>query len=143
VFLKRAQLFVAQVYGRFQGDAACPIDAATLPAITVFADYRVPQTLVACGIIKLTPDLLSRVQNREEIAAGSPEELEIRAATVQASDKLVQALNDGPFKGRELNALHIDYLLWKLPRDAVKGLAPQGLFVMPMPEHHRTITTDY
>ncbi len=138
-FCKRAQLFVSQVYGRFQNKEDLPIKKESLDNITVFADYRLPQTLIEMGIIKPSGRLLSRLYKNSELESGSGKELELRAATIVASDLLVEALNKE--RDDKLTALHIDYLLWSCGRGSLKIM--DEVMISPMPNHHRTFTTDY
>ncbi len=138
-FYKRAQFFVSQVCGRFQNRDDLPIKKESLDNITVFADYRLPQTLIGMGIIRGSGRLLSRLAKNKEIESGSCKELELRAATVVAGDLLVDALN----KDREgkLTTLHISHMLWSCGRGSLD--LSKDIMVSPMPNHHRTFTTDY
>ena len=65
----------------------------------------------------------------EELAPGEPAEVEIRAATVVAVERLREALARG---GRELMAIEVDWILWDLA---------QGLY--PVRPYHRTRTIFY
>ena len=141
-FLKRAQLFVGMLYGRMQNSSENAIDPQSLKKLTVFADYRVPQALVATGVMTLSRGLLRRIKRGVELPSGSPEEQEIRAGTILAGDMLANQLSQK--KGTEINALHVDYLLWKLARDMKKGQVGQGILAMKkLPDHHKTITVEY
>lgn len=139
-FFKRAQLFIAMVYGRFQDRLYLPIDKESLDKLTVFADYKVPQSLFSMGIITADLELNNRIISRELIPAGSQMELEIRAATVVASDLLMKDLRRYR-KDPSINAVQVDHLLWA----ATKGLIdiPKSLLKIPHWPHHLTMTTDY
>ncbi len=137
-FFKRAQLFVAMVYGRFQHDEIRPFESG-LEDLTVFADYRVPETLIRMGVIVPAASLMTRIHRREQIYSGSRKELELRAASVLGADAVMGALN--AHKETALNSLHLDYLLWGARRKVDK--APEGLFVQNHITHHYTMTTDY
>merc|ERR1712224_291008 len=50
----------------------------------MFADYRVPQILRPFGALRYSEALAAKVDGKHMIASGSEEEVEIRAATVQA-----------------------------------------------------------
>ena len=136
-FFKRTQLFVGMVYGRFQYDEVRPFDCG-LEDLTVFADYRVPQTLIAMGIIEPTAPLLTRLHQNQFLGSGSRKELELRAATILGADALMYALGE---EIGDMNALHIDYLLWGAARK--KEEMPEGVFAKPWPNHHLTMSTDY
>jgi hypothetical protein len=135
-FFKRAQLFVGMVQGRFQDQK--PFSRG-LEDLTVFADYRVPQTLHSMGIIRYGAYLLSKVSSNELIPYGSKPELEIRAATIVGADMLTAHLNK--YHGGSLNALHTDFLLWSAMRRR-DSLPPGVMSSIDIP-HHCTMTTDY
>lgn len=138
-FFKRAQLFVGMVYGRFQDWTQLPINSG-LEDLTVFADYRVPQTMHAMGIIRPGLDLDNALRHEVLIESQTRLELEIRAATVAGADQLLHFLRH--YRGDpSLNALHVDYILWSAARK--KEDMPDGVFVRPWLPHHLTITTDY
>ena len=137
-FFKRAQLFVAMVYGRFQHDEIRPFEQG-LEDLTVFADYRVPETLIRMGVIVPAASLMTRIHRRERIHSGSRKELELRAASILGADAVMDALNTR--KETAINSLHLDYLLWSAGRKVDE--APEGLFVQHHITHHYTMTTDY
>ena len=132
-FFKRAQLFVGMVQGKFEH-----FDKG-LEDITVFADYRVPQTLHSMGVIRYGASLLSTIGSNELIPYGTRRELEIRAATIVGTDMLTAHLNE--YHGGELNVLHTDYLLWSAMRK--RDSLPEGIMNLVDMPHHRTMTTDY
>ena len=136
-FFKRAQLFVGMVYGKFQDMVDLPIDPESLFDLTVFADYRVPQTLINLGLIELGGMLTSEFDNGVFIESGSLKELEIRAATILAADILMEEINRG--RKEPINPLHVDYILWGAAR---KKEDYEDLFIKDM-RHHHTMTTDY
>ena len=88
-FWKRAQLFVADVHAAFAGEGWGRFD--DIGELTAFADYKLPQVLRELGLISYHPDLANQVDQRRHLAAGSEEEIEIRAMTVWA----VEALEGG------------------------------------------------
>jgi len=140
-FFKRSQLFVGMVYGKFQDRKDLPIEKESVKELTVFADYRIPQTLIQMGIIQIELPLLRAIYKEEFIPSGSRRELEIRAATILGSDALTEALNKDRQPNEALNALHADFLLWGTARH--KDDVPEGIFVGKDLSHHYTLTTDY
>ena len=54
----------------------------------MFADYKVPQILFHLGILKLNSGLEDKLNSKKIIPHGSDEEVEIRAATIVAVEKL-------------------------------------------------------
>jgi hypothetical protein len=140
-FLKRAQLFVGMLYGRIRGHDDCPIHHESISKLTVFADYRVPQALIGMGIVRVSPDLEAALTAKTEFTDGEAREQELRAASIYSGTSLAAAL--ATLRGQPINALHVDYLLWKAPRDHQKGKSIPGLFSRGVPEFHRCVTTKY
>jgi Potential Queuosine, Q, salvage protein family len=124
--LKRAQI-AAHDCGLALGEAA-PAGLRDRSGLTAFADYKVPQVLRAAGALVYAPRLAALVDSRTELPAGGEPEVEIRALTVVAVDRLVGLLAD---RGRRLDAPTVDGLLWW------RG---QGL---SRPPYHRTRTIWY
>jgi hypothetical protein len=138
-FFKRSQLFVGMVYGRFQTHPDLPIQEESLQDLTVFADYRVPQTLIAMGIIEPHARILTRLHSNRFLGSGSRKELELRAATILGADLITDKLRN--LVDEDINSLHTDFLLWAAARK-IESM-PKDLFSKPWPNHHLTITTDY
>ena len=136
-FYKRAQILVADLAGSLAGDSLGAFhDLATL---TAFADYKVPQVLRRFGILTYTPALADRIHRRELIASGSREEVEIRAATIQACERIRQALANRRAASQHeeaapvFTASDIDWLLWNAGQSLPAGSEP----------YHRTRTIFY
>lgn len=125
-FYKRAQILVADLWGTFGGKGFG--EFYDLAWLTAFADYKLPQILWERGAIRLASSLAGRILARDLIGRGSPEEVELRAATVAAVEELVELLRR---EGREILPFQVDWLLWNLSQ---KGLS------VP---HHLTLTWAY
>lgn len=125
---KRAQILVADLAGAFDG--AGPGAFTDLDQLTAFADYKVPQVLRRFGLLVYSPDLAATIARREWIPAGAREEIEIRAATVQAVELLREA---SQANGRRLSASEIDWLLWMAGQSLPRAAEP----------YHRTSTVYY
>ena len=146
VSLKRAQIFVADVWGRFRGRGLGDF-GESIGELTTFADYRVPVVLRELGILKYAPALEQTVESRGSVPAGSEEEIEIRAATVQAVERIRKALEArlrdeielcpefGSGRGDRppVTCVALDWWLWTRG----EKLRDQS------PPHHKTITTCY
>ncbi len=118
-FFKRAQILVADLWGAFGGKTWGAFER--LDALTAFADYKLPQILRAWGILRYAPALARKVDAQIELAAGSPEEIEIRAATLWAIEFLRDALAR---RGRKLWSIHVDWILWQASQTRVTGMQP-------------------
>lgn len=108
-FYKRAQIFCADLYGAFGGQSWG--EFSDIDTLTAFADYKVPHVLRHLGILRYSPELGERIDRREELPAGSPEEIEIRAHTIWAVELLKRELEK---LGRPLRSFEVDWLLWNL-----------------------------
>jgi len=126
-FLKRAQIFAADIYGIFSGRGFG--NFYDIEKLTCFADYKVPQILVDFGILKYSASLLERIKKKEEIKAFSRREIELRANTVWAVEKIKEKLKK---EGIKMTSFQIDWILWTMAKKRK----------MRIP-HHRTRTILY
>lgn len=127
-FHKRAQLN-ARMIGDFltqQGEQTLE----NLEALTAFADYKVPQVLRALGILRYSEKLSSRVDSYEILEAGSREEIEIRAGSIWAVERMKHVLQK---RFPDLTAGMLDGYLWELGQQKSKLFQP----------YHRTKTIYY
>jgi hypothetical protein len=118
-FLKRAQILVTDLWGAFHGQAWGQFD--DIGALTAFADYKLPQLLRAWGILSYAPSLARKVDGQIELAAGSAEEIEIRAATLWGVEFLREEL---AARGRTLESVQVDWILWNASQGKFKNMKP-------------------
>lgn len=132
--------FFGQGYGRFDD----------LDYITMFADYRVPQVLVHFGTMSYDNHLMKLLKEGEEfrtycchrylfridlffhqdkiLEVGSPEEVEIRGASIFVVEELKKAVFEeltSKYPGvstENLNSILLDHFLWDYRRDHAKEL---------------------
>jgi hypothetical protein len=102
---------------------------ADLAALTCFADYKLPQALRHLGVLVYADGLARRVDDWRELEAGEPAEVEIRAATVVAVERLRAGLES---RGRQLLSMEVDWILWAYSQE-----------LYPVRPHHRTRTVFY
>ena len=108
-FAKRAQITALDLSMAWTEHDYDPL--VGLDQLTAFADYRLPQALRHLGIVEVVEDLGRKIDGGNEIAAGSPEEVELRAATVVAVDEMQRALTgagSGFRRGRSTGICGID-----------------------------------
>lgn len=125
LFHKRAQLFVNNAHNILVNEGS---GLSRTEELTALADYKVPQLLRNRGILEYGESLAQRIDNYELISAGSNEEVEIRAFTLEACEQIAEDLR-GKFPG--LKVIDLDrwlYLESKKPSPSDKP-------------HHRAITT--
>lgn len=127
-FYKRAQIFVGDVWGAFEGRGPGAFD--DIGRLTCFADYRVPQLLHSLGVLRYAPELERAVRAREQLPSSSEAETQIRAATVHAVELMRAELAR---RGVAFHAVQLDWLLWEAGEASLGSLPP----------HHRTLTVFY
>jgi hypothetical protein len=119
----------------------------------MFADYRVPVVLRSMGILIYEPNLARKVDQHnfstaDIVQAGSAEEVDIRACTVQAVERMRAALEARIEHEPELNptvpgeaddkfvtSVALDWFLWK-EGERQRDDTSAG-------KHHRTLTVFY
>jgi len=106
-FYKRAQLTAADLSLAFEGRGLGCFD--DLQNLTIFADNLVPHVLRVDNILCYPDALISRIEAGKLIAAGSPEEIEIRACALHAVELIKHALNTS---GHNITSMGLDFLLW-------------------------------
>lgn len=124
---KRAQIFVADLWGAFKGQNYGEFH--DIKSITIFADYIVPAVLRELGILKYGSNLSCSIDSSSEIVPGSEEEVEIRACSVYAVEKMRELINKK--FGKQLLSIDIDLWLWSC------GVQNMAL------SHHRTLSIYY
>jgi len=127
-FYKRAQLTAADLAAAFRGEGLGQF--RDLDRLTLFADNLVPHVLRREGVLVYEDSLAARVDAEELVAAGSPEEVEIRAAAVDAVERCVAEISR---RGGLATAQALDYVLWN------RGQQPD----MKAHPRHRTRSTYY
>ncbi|MEZ5167115.1 MAG: queuosine salvage family protein [Acidimicrobiales bacterium] len=106
---KRAQIVVQDLHVAFGGSG--PGQFVDREQLTMFADNLVPHVLRVEGVLDFDADLLARIEAVDDIAIGSPAEVEIRACGLHAVELLAEALAAG---GRPTTAADLDNVLWNL-----------------------------
>ena len=139
-FYKRAQILISDIWGAYgrrtlAETPGCHDDAqlgafVDIEELTMFADYRVPQVLHSRQVLTYAPDLDNVVRNKGQIPSGSEMEIEIRAATIQAVERLREILHT---RGQDFQVIEIDWMLWQYGEKRKDELVP----------HHRTLSIYY
>lgn len=144
-FLKRAQIFVADLWAAFDGEGYGQFD--DIDKITMFAgtyrshqecrctrfilsDYRIPQMLHSLGIMWYCPPLENKIRRLEMIDSGDTWEMQIRGCSIWAVELLRREIKKLK-PGTEVNAILIDFFLYDLAKEKEK----EGVDAIP---HHRT-----
>ena len=125
---KRAQIVSTDLAIAFDGTG--PGEFHDLDRLTIFADNLVPHVLRVDGVLNYNGGLLARIERGELIPPGSEEEVELRAVTIHAVERLVEALDRS---GVPTTARHLDYVLWNRGSNDIYKSIPR----------HRTRTVFY
>lgn len=131
--LKRAQILVADVWALFEGQGLGRFHDVD-SAITMFADYRVPQSLLYFGALKYSPQLDEELRKpRSRLLNGCQFEVEIRGCSIEAVARIVRATNERLQQQDQqqddqlsVNCILADYFLWAFRRekaDEIKRMA--------------------
>lgn len=83
---KRAQIFAADLWGAFKGQGYG--EFSDIGSITIFADYIVPAVLRQLGVLRYSEALASIIEANSEIGSGTEEEVELRACSIYAVEKM-------------------------------------------------------
>lgn len=124
---KRAQILAIDVYGAFDGRGIGYFKDPEYA--TAFPDYKLPQIFEHLGIFEYAPKLRAKIAQQKLIRAGSPEEVEIRSATIWAVEYLKEELKK---YGGSYHSFQLDWILWE-ESEKQKLRLP----------HHRTKTIYY
>ena len=111
-FYKRAQILAGDLAGGLQGSSLSEFH--DLDQLTAFADYKVPQILRWLGVMQYDAELAKVVDSHTRIPAGDRMEVEIRAATIIACDRIASEMTA---LGRQTSAAELDWLLWSRSQD--------------------------
>ena len=127
-FYKRAQITASDLAAAF-GETGLGA-FRDLDDLTLFADNLVPHVLRCAGVLVYDEVLVQRIDAAEDIEAGSPPEVEIRAVAVHAVEGLVARIRE---LGAATTARELDTLLW------TRGQCP----AIKATPRHRTRSTFY
>jgi len=126
--LKRAQIFVADLWAAFNGESYGTFH--DIDNITMFADYRVPQMLHSLGCLTYSPPLQYAIQGLRIIPSGHSWEVQLRGCSIWCVELIRRHISkDHP--EASVNAILIDFFLYDLAKEREKA----GTEELP---HHRT-----
>lgn len=135
---KRAQIMVADLWACFNGESYGTFDDIDT-ALTMFADYRIPQMLQSLNCLWYSPRLESRIARRAEFTPGEDMEVEIRGCSIWCVELLRREIEKKhPDAKGKLNAVLIDFFLY----DTCKEMEKKGE-IEDVLTHHRTRSIFY
>ncbi len=130
-FYKRAQILVSDLHLAYADIKNAKIPDASpykilefgesIKELTMFADYRVPQLLRAKGVLEYSKELAEKVDHGVLLDHGSPFEVEIRAATIVAVERMKDLLEK---MGSPALSVEIDVCLWQIGEKLKEEILP-------------------
>ena len=117
LFYKKAQLVMTDISNNVE-------EIPLLDELNGMADYKIPAILRQRGVLKYSPGLSQKVDNRVEIPLGTEPEVEIRANLLWACDQIVEKLKT---RGIKINACDYENILWIESQDKSKLSKPYHL----------------
>lgn len=119
-FLKRAQITVADLRLAFAGSG--PGRFEDVDELTLFADNLVPHVLRLERVLVYHPDLVAHIDAGRLLAAGSPEEVEIRACALHAVECMAEVARRVE---RPVPPWRLDEWLWTLGQRPQRKAVPR------------------
>nr|XP_020458020.1 UPF0553 protein C9orf64 homolog isoform X1 [Monopterus albus] len=124
-FYKRAQILVADLWGIMEAKGEG--DIINMDWLTMFPDYRVPQTLVYLGALRYSDTLMQTLKNGELLCSGDRREVEIRGCSVWVveliKDHLWKLVQEREGHTCNINSAIIDFYLWPYAKKNHKKMA--------------------
>nr|CAD7403361.1 unnamed protein product [Timema poppensis] len=121
---KRAQILIGDIWASFRGKGLGFF--TDIDSITMFADYRIPQSLIHFGALKYSDELMAILKSGVELPSGSPEEVEIRACCIHAvslvCEEVRRLLREEGIQNLSINSILIDHFLWDYRRQHAEQL---------------------
>ena len=119
-FYKRAQILIADIWACFEGKGLGEFH--DIDAITMFADYRVPQVLRFFKSIDYSNELNEFLKLNQLMKTGDVFEVEIRAGSILACNLITQKVRNLLQKEEKDDKIHVndilvDYFIWNYCRD--------------------------
>jgi len=121
-FHKRAQILVADLWCLFEGTGRGGF--SDIEKLTMFADYRVPQSLQHYGVLSYGTELLEFLNHDKELKSGDLWEQEIRGCSIEAVERVTsrvkQLLVESQQDNLVVNSILVDQFLWGYRRQHVE-----------------------
>lgn len=114
-FYKRAQILIGDIWACYKGKGLGLFD--DIADITMFADYRVPQSLLYYGVLEYSDDLIKTLKGNEILQNGDESEVEIRGCSIHAVELLKQYVQKKLDQSFTVNSVLIDHFLWDFRRE--------------------------
>lgn len=124
-FYKRAQILIADIWACFQNEDLGHFK--DIDEITMFADYRVPQSLLYFHVLEYDDEITDLLKSNTLLENGSEYEIEIRGCSIEAVEQVLQIVREMVNKEKIVNAILIDHFLWDFRRAHAKEIIEEEL----------------
>lgn len=122
-FHKRAQILVADIWCLFEGQGRG--DLVDIDKLTMFADYRVPQSLQHYGVLSYSEELREILEENTVMEPGDKFEVEIRGCSIHAVEAITARVRDRLKErnvGSVVYSILVDQFLWGYRRKHVEEM---------------------
>ncbi|KAK5647026.1 hypothetical protein RI129_005490 [Pyrocoelia pectoralis] len=124
-FYKRAQILVADIWACYKNKGLGNFN--DIGEMTMFADYRVPQSLLYYNVLNYSGDLINVLNDESILENGNEMEVEIRGCSIEAVNLLCNYIEQRIDSNKKVNAILIDHFLWDFRRSHAKEIVQKKL----------------
>lgn len=122
---KRAQILIGDIWSCYRNEGVGKFN--DIDCITMFADYRIPQTLIYFGVLEYTEEVTKKLLDNQVLSNGDELEVEIRGVSIHAVELLLEYVKDKVDDDKEVNAILIDHFLWDFRRKHAKEIVEKKI----------------
>lgn len=122
---KRAQILIGDIWACFGGKGDGHFK--DIDEVTMFADYRVPQTLLYYGVFEYSDDLTNKLKKDTILKNGDELEIEIRGCSIHAVELLKNCAQKMLKNDQQINSILIDHFLWDFRRKHANEILEKAL----------------
>lgn len=132
---KRAQILVGDIWACYKNQGLGYFE--DIDEITMFADYRVPQSLLVYQVLEYSAELLTKLKTNHIFNNGDPMEVEIRGCSIHSVELLKAYIRNKIHDPKNINSIIIDHFLWDFRRQNANKILKE---VLPF---HKTLSVYY
>ncbi|KAI4465176.1 hypothetical protein MML48_3g00013489 [Holotrichia oblita] len=132
---KRAQILIGDIWACYKSKGLGYFN--DIEEITMFADYRVPQSLLYFNVLEYSNELQEKLKSNYIFANGDPMEVEIRGCSIHAIELVKLYVWNEMDKPDKVNSILIDHFLWDFRRKNAKTILTH---ILPF---HKTFSIYY
>lgn len=122
---KRAQILIGDIWACFRNEGLGKFD--DMDEITMFADYRVPQSLIFYNVLEYSNELNDLLKRKVMLDNGNEMEVEIRGCSIHAVELLKKYVKEHSEFADVINSIVIDHFLWDFRRKHATQILKMGI----------------